>query len=339
MKFLVSFFLLNILQFSSVAISAESNFGIKPKKIVAPDPIIFFDSFEYSVKRSGDSLNQFQNAGWTGGKAINLNGKGQNRGVGYIYTVKKIPGYSGPFPGKNSNYVLALESRASTFNKQTDFYLHYGKKEVADGLPANLWLQFWIYINSYDDPDDKNDQLSHFGRNGKFIYPTKDKYPTHSSTWLLGMSANSKEPLHHDLGEWPETFHLHLADYENIKYRRENGKDNWKIGPTNLDEMFSVNRWILVKLHIDTSSNSGRFEQWLKPMGSKWTKVAEYIDGVTPNFSWKIPDHEVGGHKAFRMPTTHNPCRPDSSLSCDWWIYLDDFTIANSENALPVYPN
>lgn len=326
MKDIYILFILLMIPIISTADSQTVNLG----------KMLFYDSFEYGVKREGDSLDAFQAHGWNGGKAINLHGEGQSRGGGYIYTVEKIPGYSGTFPGKNSSRVLVLEARPSILNRQTDFYLHYGKGKD-NSLPGNLWLQFWVYINSYDDPEDKNDQESHFARNGKFIYPTKDKYPTHSGNWLLGMSANSKEPLHDDLGKWPESFYLHLADYENIKYRRRNGKDNWKIGPTNLDERFSVNQWVLVKLHIDTSSNSGRFEQWLKPMGANWTKVAEYIDGVTPNFRWKIPAHEVGGHRAFRMPTTHNPCR-DRQKSCDWWIYIDDFSIANSEDALPVYP-
>jgi hypothetical protein len=60
-------------------------------------------------------------------------------------------------------------------------------------------------------------------------------------------------------------------------------------------------------------------------------KVAEWIDGNTPYFSWDIPSDGIGGHRVFRIPTTMD--------DFDSWIYLDDFAMATSEADLPVYPN
>jgi hypothetical protein len=76
-------------------------------------------------------------------------------------------------------------------------------------------------------------------------------------------------------------------------------------------------------------------------MGGKWVKVAEYIDGVTPNFSFKIPEDRVGGHKMFAMPTTqgaHSSIPERAKNNKDMWLYMDDFAMASSEEALPKYP-
>ena len=299
---------------------------------IVPEGVYFFDDFDYAVSRDGDSATSFTSQGWSGAKADNISGSGK----GYLYTTTSIPGYSGPLPGRNSGRVLALEGRPSTNNFQTDFYLQYGS-HYANEIPGDVWFQFWMYINHYDDPTNQNDQMSRFGRNGKLIYPTKDAYPTHSSLWIMGNSMNSKEPLNHDLGDDSMDFFINAADIENISYTRPDNSTNWKIGQTNLNDRPLANRWVLVKLHMDTSTTSGKFEQWLKPMGGQWTKVTEWIDGVTPNFSWQIPAGDVGGHRTLRMPTTLNPC-VDPNLSCDFWMYMDDFAIATSEDTLPVYP-
>ena len=306
--------------------------SVDNSQAIVPASIKFYDGFNYTVRRSGDTMDAIQAHGW-GVKAENFG----NRGKGYIYTTTQIPGYNGSFPGRNSTRVLALEGRPSTFGVQTDFYLHHGSPDP-ETLPGNVWIQYWIYINDYDDPTDQNDQMSHFENNGKFIYPTKDGYPSNSSNWLIGTSRNSKAPYNDMLAYRTASPYFHLADLQNVEYRFANGSTNWKVGPTDISERLRENRWTLVKFHIDTSTSSGRFEQWIKPMGGSWFKTTELIDGVTPGFSWQIPAGEIGGHRAFRMPTTHNPCRPDSSLSCDFWIYMDDFSIANSEQDLPVYP-
>lgn len=312
--------------------------SVDNSQVIVPNGVLFYDDFNYSVRRdSNDGLGErekFLANGWSNAKAINLTGSY----AGYMYTVNQIPGYSGPFPGRNSDYVLAIEGRPSTFDTQTDFYLQYGDESGSVGqIPGNVWFQFWMYINNYDDPNDINDQISGFGRTGKFIYPTKSTYPSHDGLWLLGCCTASYQPFSQELGDAGSGMYMHLADYEYLRYTGPTDDSTWKLGQTSLAEKMTPNRWLLVKLHIDTSTVSPSYEQWIKPMGGQWTKTAEWINGVTPNLSWQIPANEVGGHKMIRMPTTINPCR-DRSLSCDFWIYMDDFAISNSEDTLPQYP-
>lgn len=294
---------------------------------------LFMDGFEYHIARDNENGRRiFIDNGWSGAKAVNLTGSH----AGYLYTVDRIPGYTGKFPGKNSKYVLAVEGRPSLFNTQTDFWLQYGYGKGGDKIPGDVWFQFWMYINYYDDPKDKEDQLSHFGMKGKIIYPTKEGYPTRSGLWMLGCCSFSYEPYGKDLGDATTDIYMHLADYEYMNVQHRSGKRRWKIGQTDLSERIGPNKWILVKLHIDTSTTSGKYEQWLKPLGGEWTKTAEWIDGVTPFFEWKIPASEVGGHRAFRMPTTFNNCRKRNK-NCDFWLYIDDFVMSDSEASLPKY--
>ncbi len=310
--------------------------SVDNSQAIVPNSVYFYDDFNYRVQRSGDSLSQFQAHGWSGGKAENLPA---GSGKGYIYTTSSIPGYSGPFPGKDSTRVLALEGRPSSFGIQTDFYLQFGG-DFDDQIPADVWFQYWMYNNYYDDPTDQNDQMSRFGPHPKFIYPTKGGYPSNNGLWILYSSNNSKAPYSNDLGQNSSEFYFYLADMEDISYLQTNGSSSWKIGQTDISDHIVPNRWTLVKIHIDTSTVNPRYEQWMKPMGGQWLKVAEQIQGQTPNLNWQIEPQNVGGHRSFRMPTTQNPCRfaGDPNLSCDSWMYLDDFTIATSEDTLPVYP-
>ena len=72
-----------------------------------------------------------------------------------------------------------------------------------------------------------------------------------------------------------------------------------------ITEWMRPNRWTLVKMHFNTTSTTGNsWEMWLRPYGGTWLKVAEWIGGVTPGFTWDIPAGSVGGHRVLRMPTT-----------------------------------
>ena len=104
--------------------------------------LLFFDAFEYEVKRDVvEERPAFLTQGnWSGVKAINTGRKGA---VGYLYTVERIPGYRGKFPGRDSKRVLAIEGRPGTFKTQTDFYLRLGDaRGPADQIPGNVWFQF-----------------------------------------------------------------------------------------------------------------------------------------------------------------------------------------------------
>mgnify|MGYP000036673414 CR=1 FL=1 len=311
--------------------------------------LLFFDTFEYEVKRDVvEERPAFLTQGkWSGVKAINT---GRNA-AGYLYTVDRIPGYEGKFPGRDSKRVLAIEGRPGTFKTQTDFYLQLGDaRGTADQIPGNVWFQFWIYLNYYADPQDKEDQLSGV-TDGKWLYPSPDGfYPTYPRRLFT---------IHHSSHVWPKgeekPRHYEAQSYQEILLQTEGlnpGRppvplanikkapqwDRWKMKQTNIDTRIVANRWTLVRLHLDTSSTSGRYEAWLQPLGGQMVKVAEYIDGVTPDCEWKIPLEHVVGHKTVRMPTTLGSFTPERAKnSKDCWIYLDDFAIATSEDALPKY--
>jgi PKD repeat protein len=301
---------------------------------ILPGTVTFFDSFEYSVERDNSSdpsgrNNQFvSQGGWHNAKAVNITGSHN----GYLYTVDAIPGYSGRFPGLNSQRVLAIESRPGSMGSQSDFYLQYGDdNSPIEKVPANVWFQFWIYPNRYDDPTDANDQLSNFAGRFKFIYPCKGSYPCpHDNlAWLLYLGHTTGEP------HWANTDDRELfittTDLLYADYQQAEEYNQFKLGQTDVGENITPNRWTLVKIHIDTSQGSASYEGWLKPYGGSWVKIAEWIDGSTPHFSWNIPSEGIGGHRVFRMPTTMD--------DFDSWLYVDDFAMATLEADLPVYPN
>ncbi|GIX04881.1 MAG: hypothetical protein KatS3mg114_0750 [Planctomycetaceae bacterium] len=310
--------------------------------------LIFRDNFEYEVQR--DEVNPqpaFLTIGkWSGIKAINA---GRNTAGGYLYTVDRIPGYSGAFPGHDSKRVLVIEGRPGSTQTQTDFWLRFGDAAgPPDQVPADVWFQFWIYLNHYDDPRDKEDQLSGI-THGKFLYPSVDgNYPTHprwlftiqQSTVLLLKDEDQPRTL---TANSPQEFFFRnqfvMRDTVLAKMTKLPDWDCFKLGNTSGDDRVVANKWYLVKLHFDTSRTSGRYEGWLQPLGGKTVKFAEFIDGVTPNFTFKIPEDKIGGHKVVSMPTTLGdfvPGRTKNNKDC--WIYLDDFAIADSEEALPKYP-
>ncbi len=311
--------------------------------------LLFFDDFEYEVKRDViDPRPPFLTQGkWSGVKSINSVG----RGTGYLYTVERIPGYQAKFPGRNSQRVLAIEALPGKFQTQTDFYLRLGDaRGPTDQIPGNVWFQFWFYLNHYDDPQDKEDQLSGI-TNGKFLYPSPNGiYPAHPR-WLFTIHHSSQVWIKGE--ERPRIYEL--PSYRELLFQCEglgSGNppvpfanihkaaewDRWKLGQMDIDTRIVANDWFLVKLHFDTSTTSGRYEAWLQPMGGKMVKVAEYIDGVTPSFSWKIPPEHVGGHKTLCIPTTLGAFIPERAKNNrDCWIYLDDFAMASGEDQLPRY--
>jgi PKD repeat protein len=302
--------------------------------VIVPAGVTFFDDFEYTIDRDSASdptgtNNAFVNTGgWTRAKAVNITGSHN----GYIYTIDEIPGYSGSFPGRDSTNVLALEALPGSMGSQTDFFLQYGEVGNPDSVPANVWFQFWIYPNYYDDPADLSDQLSTFDGRFKFIYPCKTFYPCSERNlhWLNTLGFTTGEPFWGN-DDNRELFMTTVDPFNTyIDYQLAPPENRFKLGQTDISVNITPNRWTLVKIHYDTSTTSGSYEAWMKPLNGSWVKVAEWIDGVTSDFSWTIPLSDVGGHHVFRMPTTID--------DFDSWIYLDDFAMATSEDDLPVYP-
>lgn len=299
-----------------------------------PADLIFLDNFEYAVDRDNPQATQIflQKGGWHGVKTIH----NRERANGYLYTTTHIPGYRGAFPGGNSSRVLAMEALPQSRGFQTDFYLEYGDGEnpaFANTIPGNVWFQFWIYVNH------SGNQRSQFEARNKLIYACNTAYPCHSHKWMLGFGTNSSQPHQRSLGI-PSDGDAFLtnginSEVASIRNTRLPPGEEWKLGQTNTAERITANRWTLVKIHLDTSTQSGRYEAWMRPLGGAWTKIAEWIDGVTPGFTWKINAANVGGHRVFRMPSTIG--RASGSSNYDAWIYMDDFAIAASEAGLPVY--
>jgi hypothetical protein len=230
-----------------------------------------------------------------------------------------------------------MEALPDSRGFQTDFYLEYGDGENAaynNAVPGNVWFQFWIYVNHYGS------QRSRFDARNKFIYACNTAYPCHSHKWMLSLGSLSTEPFWENLGT-PSQGDAFLNNGVNMEVatvtNTRAGADNeWKLGQTNTSQRITANRWTLVKIHLDTSTQSGRYEAWMRPLGGSWTKVVEWIDGVTPGFTWKINADQVGGHRTFRMPTTIGRAKK-SAQNYDAWIYLDDFAMARSEAGLPQY--
>ncbi|MEK7704948.1 MAG: hypothetical protein AAB426_08315 [Myxococcota bacterium] len=300
--------------------------------------LVFFDDFEYAVGRDdANAPTLFAAHGWNGAKTEQA---GQDGANGWLYTATSIPGYGGSLPGTSSTSVLVMEARPGSEGFQTDFYLEYGDGENAaydNAVPGNVWFQFWIYVNHYGT------ELSQFDE-GKFIYACNTAYPCHSHKWMLSLGADSTEPYWESLGAPTDgtVFFNNGVNtiYDNVCTVTNTGADagnEWKLGQTDTSELITANRWTLVKVHLDTSTTSGTYEAWMRPMGGAWTKVVEWIDGVTPGFTWAVNPAQVGGHRTFRMPSTIGRAS-DTAPKYDAWFYMDDFAMATSEAALPVYP-
>lgn len=320
--------------------STISNKRNPPATFPKPADLVFFDNFEYAVSRDDvNAVSLFQKHGrWSWAKTRQTGGHGVGyRGNGYLYTVDQIPGYNGAFPGGSSGRVLAMEALAGSLGGQTDFYLQYGGENSTydNAIPGNVWFQFWIYINHAGSQRSQID-----GRN-KFIYPCNTHYPCRGNKWLLGLGGYSYLPKEVSLGS-PSTSGAFLQNGAAIEGVAEltNGNyapwDRWKLGQTNTAQYMAVNRWTLVKIHIDTSTEVGVYEAWMRPQGGSWVKVVEWISGVTPGFNWRILPAHVGGHRVIRMPTTFGEAAA-TRPKYDSWIYMDDFTIARSEAGLPQY--
>ncbi len=307
-------------------------------KAANPDPakILFADYFEYEARKFDRSAAKIfiDKGGWNNVKTQQSNGSG----FGYLYTTNKIPGYTGNFPGRESRSVLAIEALPQNFGGQTDFYLEYGCVECPkDTIPADVWFQFWIYSNHYKSSSNGKRQDSQYSFKNKFLYPCNSNYPCSSHKWLVWIG--SANPQSSDLLADGNAY-LFLRDSYVGSPRNnlaESGNES-KLGQSLTSEHIAANRWTLVKIHIDTSNNRGnRFETWMKPLGGDWVKVSEWIDGKTAGFNWHIPENRVGGHRVLRMPTTFpgGIGRGDQLLNA--WIYIDDFVMTNSEQALPRY--
>ena len=257
------------------------------------------------------------------------------RANGYLHTVTSIPGYNGAFPGTNSSRVLAIEALPGTLDGQTDFYLQLGLESTPNYIPGNVWFQFWMYPQNYGA------QMSRHGTRNKFLYMSNDTYPSHSHKWMISETSLTYNP-HNTFpnGDPSSTFWWNLSSASGVSTIAYSGPGadpyaSDQLGMQDLSRAMVPNRWTLVKMHIDTSTTAGRWRVWLRPQGGAWAQVANWQHGVN-GLTWTIPSNQVGGHRMLRMPTTVGS---PTNQWYDYWMYMDDFTMATSEADLPVYPD
>lgn len=307
--------------------------------------LLAYDDFEYGVDRNTPGASEaFAAKGpWHGAKTYQ---DGRAGARGYVYTTETMPGHVVPFPGRNSKRVLCMEALPASLKGQTDFYLQYGSSSGPLGrVPPNVWFQFWIYINRSDK------QLSGI-LGGKFIYPSRDGvYPATNRRsgrgncyhWLFTLGNWSSEPFDVQ-GTDGQAFFSNRPPNADFIAASEYPTNKDKLGP-NLgrkeDFILQPNRWYLVKVHIDTSGRSplvpkgqGVYEVWMRGKDQPWRKIAEWLGGKTPNFTWPLLPQADEGNKTFRMPTTVGGV---TSRWADYWIYVDDFAMATAEDDLPAY--
>ncbi|MCP9452261.1 MAG: hypothetical protein NNA23_06210 [Nitrospira sp.] len=269
--------------------------------------VILQDDFNYVVDRDINNAEvYFQAHGWTGAKAMNSR---DNRGLGYLYTIT---------PPSWPSRVLVMESHPTWSTNgilQTSYHLYYGSETHPLGtIPANVWFQFWTYAV----PGSR-------WTSQKFLYPCYQYYPCPGTgfRWLMGFHNRSL------IGTTDQTID---APPGGRFIQAESAFANHYAGrPWNSKKMFqNLNQtpmlegiWYQVRLHFDTSGPQGVYEAWRRQLGeTTWTKLAEWIGGVTPGFDFAIPEGSRNGNRVLAMPTTVN--------TYDSTIYVDDFIMATS---------
>lgn len=266
--------------------------------------IIIQDNFNYVADRNVTNVQvPFQAHGWSDVKAQNSN---YARGSGYLYT---------RFDATLNSRVLAQESLPDMLGLgQTDYYLKYGSDSHPAGtIPANVWFQYWLYATP-----------GSAWAGQKFLYPCYTNYPCPavSYRWIFGIRNSRSEQS----AAPPGGHYFQLTS----PYANYSGAEPWnatKLDQNLVTSYFTTGVWRQFRIHIDTSGAQGTYELWARERGvSTWTKYAEWIGGVTPNFTWPIPAGARNGNIQLAIPTTVDS--PDST------IYMDDFIMATSLNDL-----
>lgn len=267
--------------------------------------VILEDNFEYVASRSDTAVaTVFTSHGWSSCKAENNSQTGAD---GYLYTQDDAT---------LGSKVLVMESVPGV---QTDYYLKYGSDGSSAGtIPANVWFQFWLYATSGSDWT---------GGGQKFLYPCHTNYPCPADQyrWILGFRDALSEQSSGPAG-------THLFQLTS-PYANYTGGEPWnatKMDQNLVTTSMALGTWYLVKIHIDTSGAEGTYEMWIRARGTQtFTKYAEWIGGVTANFTWSIPVGARNGNIQIAIPTTVDP--PDSTT------LMDDFVMATTADDLPTY--
>jgi hypothetical protein len=281
--------------------------------------VIFQDNFDYVVDRNvTNGQIPFESRGWTDVKANNTD---YNRGSGYLYT---------RYDTTLNSRVLVMESlpTQSSCNPwcQTDYWLKYGSDNSQLGtVPANVWFQFWTYTVPGSLWDSQ-----------KFFYPCHTSYPCPATEylWLIGFQPHTLAGNDGDTSiNAPPGGRYFLLRSAYANNTRQNSWNRDKLYQNlNTAYYLAVGVWYQVRIHIDTSGSQGVYELWVRERGvTTWTKLAEWIGGVTPGFDWPIPTNMRSGNRVFAMPTTVSTYNSTT--------YMDNFIMATSLTDLEASDN
>lgn len=296
--------------------------------------VVFEDDFNYLVVEGDAGANQLNspfidNGPWTRVKSWEF----ESGAGGFVYTVDPatIPESGGVNPSATSEYVLAMDARPVELGRQTDFYLGReidGQDDLV--LPADSWVQFWVYFGTDEDGNIAD---------GKILYPCRDGHGScHTHGWIMVAGDYSNNPTCEHIGVSEGVFFVVKGNSftdENGDFYEMSSSDNCdggshEFGTSAVNDYFRPNTWYLAKYNFDTSTSSGGTEGWIKEYGTdNWVKVMDWVDGVTPGFTWQIEPYRQRGHDYFRLGTTKD--------DYDSVIYFSDFVVATSEDDLPTY--
>lgn len=227
-----------------------------------------------------DAVEDLQDHGWNWAKAINLTGS-----------------HRGTITSDAGRLRFDLDGEGG----QTDVYT-----ELVDILP-NVTFEFDLYVD---------EDAGGIGHRFKFLYPSVNgSYPQPVETlrWLLLLSPNHISPELF-LGDGSELYiELQAHNYAQATDPQIAPENQWKLGQNLSLTPVTLGEWHHVVVHIDTSGPGGVYEAWLDG-----EKVSEWIDGVTPDFSFALPPEARTPHAALRVITT---------VDDDMTIMFDDFAM------------
>lgn len=305
---------------------------------------LFFDDFNYTVAYNASQATksgQFNSARGYSGFKDNVVSAGA---LGYLYTASSIPGSGAAIPGA-SGRILAAPAIAGA--GQSDFYLNIAPGGEGVGtLPPDMWIQWWVYINNSGSTGATgNAESTTFAYRSKWMYPQQSPSTATAGEygWLFVPGADGFESVRETSGNtdsldpglpasYPTTEAFLALDTETAV------NVNVVEYPTNARKLYqnrnntvklTVGQWFLVKQRICVAPGQGQWHAWIRPYGGSFTKVAEWIGGVTPGFTWPCGSQEfTTGYYRMKMPSTEY---------LNNYKYFADFAIATSEANLPTY--
>jgi hypothetical protein len=254
---------------------------------------------------------------WSDAKSLNVSEPGSR---GLIYTEYNAA------RGKN---VAAFEVQANVL--QTDHFLTHGP------FPANCWWKFRMYTTNCDMSMDGG-----VGRN-KWWYPSPTGQYSVSPTEMLWILGTGRTTAYNLYNEQQGISNDPIAPTDGSFYIECNGRaaggelyypfsnNTTTIGHNITRQPLPGQTWLDIVIHIDTGSAQGTFEMWAKPVASStWTKYAEWIGGVTPDFEWPLAEARRMGQQANKIPSTVGTSNEPYTTPYSKWL-LDEFAYYASD--------